>query len=50
MYIILWMNICINIYIYTYIYTSVEVSHAQTNVDAISQNSYGKNNKGTREY
>ena len=29
---------------------SVEVSHSQTNVDATSQNSYGKNNKGTREY
>ena len=29
---------------------SVEVPHSQTNVDATSQNSYGKNNKGTREY
>ena len=29
---------------------SVEVSHSQSNVDATSQNSYGKNNKGTREY
>ena len=29
---------------------SVEVSHSQRNVDATSQNSYGKNNKGTREY
>ena len=29
---------------------SVEVSHSQTNVDTISQNSYGKNNKVTREY
>ena len=46
-------------YVYIYIYTrnawalprrcSVEVSHSQTNVDAPSQNSYGKNNKGTRE-
>ena len=46
--------------IYIYIYTcnawalprlcSVEVSHSQTNVDATSQNSYGNNNKGTREY
>ena len=45
---------------YIYIYTrnawvlprrcSVEVSHSQTNVDATSQNSYGKNNKGSREY
>ena len=25
-------------------------SHFQTNVDATSQNSYGKNNKSTREY
>ena len=25
-------------------------SHSQTNVDATSQNSNGKNNKGTREY
>ena len=50
----------IYIYIYIYIYTrnawalprlcSVEVSHSQTNVDATSQNSYGNNNKGTREY
>ena len=57
------LSISINIYIYIcyiYIYTrnpwalprrcSVEVSHSQTNVDATSQNSYGKNNKGTREY
>ena len=28
----------------------VEVSHSQRNVDATSQNSYGINNKGTREY
>ena len=28
----------------------VEVSHSQANADATSQNSYGKNNKGTREY
>ena len=48
------------IYIYIYIYTrnawalprrcSVEVSHSQTNADATSQNSYVKNNNGTREY
>ena len=43
------------IYIYIYILVratpcSVEVSHSQTNADATSQNSYGKNNKGTREY
>ena len=44
----------LSIYLYIYIYTprrcSVEVSHSQTNIDATSQNSYGKNNKGTREY
>ena len=46
--------------IYIYIYTrnawaqprrcSVEVTHSQTNVDATSQNSCRKNNKGTRKY
>ena len=55
-----YSNDIIFIYIYIYIYTrnawalprrcSVEVSHSQTNVDATSQNSYGKNNKRTREY
>ena len=50
----------ISLHIYTYIYTrnawvlprrcSVEVSHSQTNADATSQNSFGKNNKGTKEY
>ena len=48
----------IHIYIYIYRATpglcpgvaALEVSHSQTNADAISQNSNGKNNKGTREY
>jgi len=44
-----------NIYIYIYIYAqrlgcSVEVSHSQTNDVANYRNSYGKNNKGTRDY
>ena len=47
-------------YIYIYIYTrnawvlprrcSVEVSHSQTNDVANRRNSYGENNKGTRDY
>jgi len=56
------INIIYIIYniMYIYIYTrnawalpkhcSVEVSHSETHVDAISQNFHGKNNKGTREY
>ena len=50
------LNINISIYIYTrnaWVLPrrcSVEVSHSQTHADATSQNSYGKNNKGTREY
>jgi hypothetical protein len=55
-----WIKMDIDGYVYIYIHTrnawakprrcSVEVSHSQTNVDATSQNSYGKNNTGTREY
>jgi len=57
-----WIKMDIDGYVYIHIYIhtqnpwalprrcSVEVSHSQTNVDATSQNSYGKNNKGTREY
>ena len=50
----------ISLHIHIYIYTrnswvlprrcSVEVSHSQTHADATSQNSFGKNNKGTKEY
>ena len=36
--------------IYIYTRNTWAFSHSQTNVDATSQNSYGKNNKGTREY
>ena len=56
--------ICVYIYMYThtyiYIYTrnawvlprrcSVEVSHSQANDVANYRNSYGENNKGTRDY
>ena len=52
--------ICIYIYTHTRIYTrnawvlprrcSVEVSHSQTNDVANYRNSYGENNKGTRDY
>ena len=52
-------DIFTHIYIY-YIYTrnawvlpsrcSVEVSHSQTNDVANYRNSYGENNKGTRDY
>ena len=48
------------VYIYIYIYTrnawvlprrcSVDVSHSQTNDVANYRNSYGENNKGTRDY
>ena len=56
----MYVYIYMYIYIYIYIYIratpgfcprcSVEVSDSQTNADATSQNSYGKHNKGTREY
>ena len=36
--------------IYIYIYIRVEVSHSQTNDVANYRNSYGENNKGTRDY
>ena len=53
--------VSVHIYIvYIYIYTrnawvlprrcSVEVSHSQTNDVANYRNSYGKNDKGTRDY
>ena len=62
----MYVYVCtISIYIYIshityYIYTrnawvlprrcSVEVSHSQTNDVANYRNSYGENNKGTRDY
>ena len=56
----IYIYIYIHMYVYIYIYTRnacvlprrcrVEVSHSQTNADATSQNSPGKNNKGTTEY
>ena len=63
-YIYVYIYVCIYIYICMYMYIciytrnawvlprrcSVEVSDSQTNADATSQNSYGKRNKGTREY
>ena len=59
-YIYIYTYIYIHIYIHIYIYTrnawvlprrcSVAVSHSQTNDVANYCNSYGENNKGTRDY
>ena len=56
----MYINIYVCVCIYVCIYTrnawalprrcSIEVSHSQRNLDATSQNSFGENNEGIREY